>query len=162
MTAQRNMLVIDRVITDAESTLSVWYWNGLRCVWGLEDQARAPGVKVYGETRIPAGTYEIVLRTEGGMHAKYKSRFGERHKGMLWLLHVPFFEYIYIHPLNRDDESLGCLGPGLRPGPINTDRLTVLESTAAYNKIYDLIVQALDRGERVYAAIRDRDGGVSC
>src|SRR5262245_15554894 len=42
-------------------------------------------VKMPGITRIPAGLYEIRLRTEGGMHAKYAERFLEFHKGMLWL-----------------------------------------------------------------------------
>ena len=35
----------------------------------LEDEYRE--VKVEGETRIPAGTYEIKLRTEGRMNERY-------------------------------------------------------------------------------------------
>ena len=34
----------------------------------LEDERRA--LKVRGETRVPAGTYKIELRTEGGFHER--------------------------------------------------------------------------------------------
>ena len=34
----------------------------------LEDEQR--DVKVYGETRIPAGTYKLKLRTVGGFHTR--------------------------------------------------------------------------------------------
>ena len=34
----------------------------------LEDEYREK--KVSGETRVPAGTYKIELRTEGGFHAR--------------------------------------------------------------------------------------------
>ena len=37
--------------------------------------------KVYGETRIPAGTYKLKLRTEGGYHQKYSKRFPDIHRG---------------------------------------------------------------------------------
>ena len=46
----------------------------------LEDEHRE--VKVAGETRIPSGTYRITLRTTGGFHGRYLSKYGEMHKGM--------------------------------------------------------------------------------
>lgn len=156
--ADRKILDIARILRDAESSLSVWTWDGRRFCWGLEDQARAAGAKVAGETRIPAGTYRLELRTEGGMHAQYQKRF-PFHRGMLWLRHVPFFEFIYIHPLNRDDETEGCLGPGLRPGPIDAPRLTVEQSVPAYERLCRAIHQALDDGFEVYVTVRDLDQG---
>ena len=47
----------------------------------LEDEYREE--KVMHETRIPAGTYEITLRTVGGFHNKYSERFPKIHKGTL-------------------------------------------------------------------------------
>lgn len=47
----------------------------------LEDEKRE--VKVYGETRIPEGTYQIKYRKEGGHHIKYSKRFESIHRGML-------------------------------------------------------------------------------
>ena len=40
----------------------------------LEDEYREE--KIQGETRIPAGTYKIELRTEGGIHARYTKKYG--------------------------------------------------------------------------------------
>ena len=54
----------------------------------LEDEQR--DVKVYGETRIPAGTYKLKLREEGGFHNKYLARYGaDWHHGMIWVQDVP-------------------------------------------------------------------------
>ena len=53
----------------------------------LEDQRQVKKVK--GETRIPAGTYEIKLRTVGGFTKRYEQRFPDMHRGMLWLQDVP-------------------------------------------------------------------------
>ena len=40
----------------------------------LEDEAR--DTKVMGETRIPAGIYDLKLRTEGGYHNRFLKKFG--------------------------------------------------------------------------------------
>ena len=58
----------------------------------VEDESRE--ITVPGETAIPRGTYELKLRTEGGMHEKYLRRHLEMHKGMLWLQNVPDFEWV--------------------------------------------------------------------
>jgi len=73
----------------------------------LEDEHRV--LKVKGETRIPAGTYKIQFRNEGGFDAKYKKRFPTIHKGMLEVCNVPGFEYILIHCGNDDSHTAGCL-----------------------------------------------------
>ncbi len=66
----------------------------------LEDEYRDD--KVMSKTRIPAGTYEITLRKEGGMYQSYTERFGsDFNKGMLWVRNVYNFEYIYIHVGNN-------------------------------------------------------------
>ena len=73
----------------------------------LEDEAREN--KIPGETRIPAGKYEIKLRTEGGHDARYSTRFRGMHKGMLELQDVPEFKYILIHCGNTEEDTAGCL-----------------------------------------------------
>ena len=40
----------------------------------LEDEKRR--TKVKGETRIPAGTYKLKLRKEGGYHGRYVKKYG--------------------------------------------------------------------------------------
>ena len=62
----------------------------------LEDQYNP--TKIYGETRIPSGTYKLTLRAEGGFHNRYLSRYGaEWHKGMIYVNEVPNYSFILWH-----------------------------------------------------------------
>ena len=73
----------------------------------LEDEQR--DVKVWGETRIPAGTYKLKLREEGGFHNRYLNKYGNTfHKGMIHVQDVPGFEYILWHTGNTDEHTAGC------------------------------------------------------
>ena len=114
----------------------------------LEDEYRDS--KKYGETRIPAGTYKIQLRTVGGFHQKYSTRFYDIHKGMLHVTDVPGFEYILIHCGNTDEHTHGCLlvGDTQNNNMVEEDGF-IGRSTAAYKRIYVPIAKALGRGEEV-------------
>ncbi len=105
----------------------------------LEDTRRE--VKVYGETCIPAGTYKLELRTEGGKNASYQKRFPEMHKGMIWLRNVPNFTWVYIHVGNTNEDTLGCILVGQSAG---LD--FVGQSVNAYKEIYPKIVAAIEAG----------------
>ena len=122
-----------------------------RC-FTLEDEYRE--VKVPGETRIPAGKYEIKLRTVGGMHSRYSKRF-DWHRGMLWLQDVPGFKWIYIHPGNKHEHTEGCIltGDGAHSNLI--DDGSVSNSVAAYERIYKEIVSMLDSDRQVFLEIQD-------
>ena len=74
--------------------------------YSLEDEHREEKLK--GETRIPAGTYNVTLRTVGGFNSRYEKKYGNMHKGMLWVRDVPGFEYILIHTGNTDEHTAGC------------------------------------------------------
>lgn len=112
----------------------------------LEDEFRK--VKVKGETRIPRGTYRVALRKIGGFNERYARRFPKIHKGMLWLLDVPGFEYILVHCGNRDEDTDGCLlvGDDAHFDPEGGDSW-VASSTAAYQRIYPSLAAAVETGE---------------
>ena len=114
----------------------------------LEDESR--DLKIKGETRVPAGIYEIKLRTEGGFHEKYKKRFGGLHKGMLHVTNVPNFEWILIHTGNTDEHTAGCLlvGDSQENNVIVKDGF-IGKSSNAYKRIYPDIAKALEEGEDV-------------
>ena len=122
----------------------------------LEDEYREE--KVMHETRIPAGTYEITLRTVGGFHAKYTERYGEMHKGMLWVRNVPGFEYILIHTGNTDEHTSGCLllGDTQTNNQIKKDGFTG-SSTQAYKRVYPPIAEILNSGGNVNITYTDYD-----
>ena len=118
----------------------------------LEDQAQTQ--KVYGETRIPAGTYKLSLRTEGGFHTRYLAKFGaEFHKGMIYVNEVPNFEYILWHIGNNDDDTAGCL----LLGKSQQDNF-IGSSTDAYKDVYKKVRDAILYGEKVTATYIDYDG----
>ena len=121
----------------------------------LEDEART--LKVKGETRIPAGEYQLKLRLEGGFHQNYSNKFPGIHKGMLHLQNVPNFEYILIHVGNTDDNTEGCILVGDTSQQNITKDGFVGSSTDAYVRIYPPIAAALLRGELVVIKIVDFD-----
>tara|TARA_R110002012_G_scaffold315135_1_gene528533 strand:- start:1149 stop:1625 length:477 start_codon:yes stop_codon:yes gene_type:complete len=123
----------------------------------LEDEARA--LKVKGETRVPAGTYNIGLRTEGGFHSKYSKKYFGIHIGMLHVLDVPNFEYILIHTGNTDEHTAGCLlvGDAQENNNIISDGF-VGKSVNAYKRIYPSIAKAIQKGEEVTITYKDYDG----
>ena len=123
--------------------------NGYKFLaYTLEDEHRTS--KVRGETRVPAGTYEIKLRTVGGFHERYTRKYGKMHKGMLHIINVPGFEYILIHTGNTDEHTAGCLlvGDSQENNAIIKDGF-IGKSTNAYKRIYPIISEAIERGEKV-------------
>lgn len=122
----------------------------------LEDEAR--NEKVMGETRIPSGTYKITLRTVGGFHSRYEAKYGDLHKGMLWVRDVPGFEYILIHTGNTDEHTAGCLLVGNSQNENITKKDGFIgSSVTAYKRIYPPIAKALENGEEVTITYVDYD-----
>lgn len=117
-----------------------------------EDEYRKEKVK--GETRIPAGTYEIKLRDAGGMNEKYKANYSF-HRGMLHLQDVPGFEWVYIHVGNTEKDSSGCILVGYGGEVDELGGGYVQRSKSAYTDLYKLILKAFDRGESVHIVIKD-------
>ena len=97
----------------------------------LEDVERES--KVYGETAIPKGSYNLVITPSN------------RFKRDLPLLeNVEGYTGIRIHPGNVAADTHGCL----LPGRTRTDR-AVGESKAAFNSLFEKCKQALDDGDVV-------------
>lgn len=124
----------------------------------LEDEYRPLEAKVMGETRIPAGTYKITLRTVGGFHTRYGERYGDAHHGMLWVRNVPGFEYILIHSGNTDEHTAGCLLVGDSQNEnITKSNGFIGASRTAYERIYGPIADALKSGKQVTITYTDFD-----
>jgi hypothetical protein len=136
-------ITVKRLKHNDEATLSDVYLDDALLCHGLEDQPQPDGVKVMHETRIPAGTYKVGLRNAGGMTKRYAARY-DFHQGMLHVLDVPGFEWIYIHTGNTDDHTSGCLLVGYTK---NEDALTIGHSRAAYTDLYKAVVAAAKAGD---------------
>lgn len=120
----------------------------------LEDEYRTK--KVWGETRIPDGTYEIKFRKKGGFHARYTKKFGTKHYGMLELQNVIDFKYVLIHIGNDDDDSAGCILVGDQSIQNLTKPGFIGRSTQAYKRVYAKIAGKLKR-EKVFIHIKTID-----
>ena len=121
----------------------------------LEDEYR--NEKVMHETRVPAGTYEIKLRKEGGFHGRYTKRFSDFHDGMLHVQDVPGFEYILIHTGNTDEHTEGCLLVGDTSQQNITKQGFIGSSGDAYKRIYPDIADHLVDGGEVQITYIDYD-----
>lgn len=142
-------ITINRIQSYDDYSLSTLKIDGKFMSFVLEDEKRTKKVK--HETRIPAGQYQIKLRIGGLMNEKYKKRF-PFHIGMLHLKDVPNFEYIYIHCGNNDEHTSGCLLVGMQH---MVGQNFIGSSAIAYELIYKLIIEAMQRGETIICNIID-------
>lgn len=104
--------------------------------------------KIYGQTAIPSGTYEVKMT--------YSNRFNSRVWGKKYggkvpeLLNVKGFGGVRIHPFNRASESLGCIAVGK-----NSITGAVTNSTQYYYKLLDnFIIPAIKKREKITLTIK--------
>ena len=138
-------LVVKRIRQGKNSTLSEIYLDGKFFCYGLEDLVRDEKIK--GATAIPAGIYPLRLNTYGAMNARYKRKFAKLHRGMIELVDVPDFKYIYIHIGNNFGDTAGCLLVGESYRKDDDGDYNLLRSTKAYKRLYALLVDAVAEGE---------------
>jgi len=143
-------ITLKRVLDKKKSTLGILSIEG-EDFFTLEDPYREE--KVAGITRIPAGRYEIKLRTEGGMNERYKDKY-DYHQGMLWLQDVTNFKWVYLHIGNKHEDTWGCILVG-ENAVMGNDESTIQYSAAAYRKIYEKCLDCLLNNLTVFITIKD-------
>ena len=128
-------LTLKREIFAPRYTEGKLYCNGKYIADTLEDTFRdlTKQKKVYGETAIPAGVYQIKVT----MSNRFK-------KLMPILIDVPNFEGVRVHAGNKPEDTEGCILIGVKAsaGLLTRSR----EKTQA---VYDLIQNALNNKELV-------------
>ena len=135
-------IIVKRNQQNEVCTLGWMFIDDVFECYTLEDVGRK--IKIWGKTRIPAGTYKIKLRKTGRFHNKYMSRFSSFHKGMLHVQKVLNFKYILIHVGNTAEDTAGCLLVGER-----IRENMILDSTSAYTKMYKKVIYAMQLDEEV-------------
>lgn len=134
-------LTLNRIFLGTVATIGELWVNDLHLCDTLEDRVRPEGEKVYGKTAIPEGTYEVKLT--------YSPRFK---KILPEILNVPNFSGIRIHSLNKAEESEGCIGVGEWNGK---DTNWISNSRKAFNKLFAILQEASDRGEKITITINN-------
>jgi hypothetical protein len=133
-------LLLKRDDLSETRTLGKLYVDGAYECETLEDKQRADDErKVFGQTAIPLGRYEVKIT--------HSPRFG---CDVPLLLNVPGYEGVRVHPGNTADDTEGCLLVGQSRG---ADRIDA--SRAAYNALFPKLKAALDRGEHIFITLED-------
>lgn len=138
-------LLVKRIKRGKNSTLSEIYIDDELFGYGLED--RVKGNRIEGTKSIPAGSYPLGLYTYGAMHARYKSRFGDSHIGMLRMLGMEDKPYAYIHMGKHFGMTDGGLLVGLEHKKDGEGDMLLLKSKVAYQMLYERVIRTMDKGK---------------
>ncbi|NVN99294.1 MAG: hypothetical protein HXX17_08220 [Geobacteraceae bacterium] len=134
-------LEVVRFQCGATCTIGELMVDGEHECWTLEDVVRPDGVKVYGETAIPFGTYPVVVT--------FSNRF---QRDLPLVQNVPGFDGIRIHPGNTAADTHGCLLVGT-----GRTATSVTESRLAFNALFAKIGDAFRRGETITITYKSGD-----
>jgi len=133
-------LRVNRFKGTEKSTLGRFFVNDAIECFSLEDVRRPDGVKVDGQTAIPAGTYNVIIDAS--------TRFK---RDMPHVLDVPGFTGIRIHSGNTDADTEGCILLGTH---IDNDDF-ISGSHDAFNNFFPKLKATIDNGESVSITIHD-------
>ena len=131
-------LKLERTSCGPVCTIGSLLVDGKHECYTLEDVVRT-GEKVYGQTAIPAGVYNVVVTPSN------------RFKRDLPLLeNVPNFQGIRIHPGNTAKDTEGCI----LVGKAKTAE-SVTHSREAFEALFKKIKESLGSGEKVTMEVSD-------
>ncbi len=124
-------LTLRRTTFTPHSTIGELSVDGVPECYTLEDAVREDGIKIFGETAIPAGKYRVELTKS--------PRF---HRVLPLLVDVKNFIGIRIHPGNSPKDTDGCILVG-RTKAVDW----VGQSGLAFDRLFDKMNAAHLRGE---------------
>jgi len=130
-------LRLERTAFNDVCTVGELFVNDVHECWTLEDVVRINGPKIFGETAIPAGTYDVDITPS--------AKFG---RDLPLLMHVQNYEGIRIHVGNTAKDTLGCILVGQGKA---TNAIT--QSTAAFNALFAKLSKAKQDGEPIRIVI---------
>jgi hypothetical protein len=142
-------LVLKRINNQDTYCEGELYIDGIKFCSTIEDTDRGldnnmsveeiKSKKVYGETAIPKGTYQITLDV---VSPKFKNRSWALFcEGKLpRLLDVPGFDGVLIHVMNSALESSGCVGVGIKDRDGH-----ICNSTQTFKDLYYKLKSATDQ-----------------
>lgn len=144
-------LVLTRNWKKADYTIGRLFVNGSFFCNTLEDKVRDLNreKKVYGQTAIPAGRYEITMNVISPKYSKKKT-YDWCEARMPRLLNVPYFEGVLIHAGNTAKDSEGCILVGenkVKGGLINSQK--------TFKALWNILEEARKRRERIFITIEN-------
>lgn len=128
----------------------------------LEDGVSPTGQKIAGQTRIPAGKYELKLqKTDTPLTIKHRKDYantGWFKANPNWyhieVTGIPNYAGVYVHSGNDDAHTLGCLLPNYAFDLSVTDNQGS-KSLLAVSDFYAICYPLLEKGEKVFIDVKD-------
>ncbi len=152
-------LLLERKWKKDTYTIGRLYINGIFFSNTVEDKDRGlkqtdslaiiQSKKVYAETAIPTGTYNIRMDIKSSKYSTYSWYKNLCSGYMPRLENVPGFTGILIHPGNSALDSAGCIIPGK-----NTKVGQVTDSKNTFAKLYKKMKTAYNKGEKITIEIK--------
>ena len=128
-------LTLYRFHSDQLFTASILYLDGIYVCFVLEDAYHQQ--KIYGQTRIPAGEYKVILEYSPKMSPRYG------HK-MVSPIGIPNYTGVRFHRGMTAEDTEGCLLVGLGLDIVDRKLFRCVEG---YEQFYAKVSDALERGE---------------
>jgi Family of unknown function (DUF5675) len=132
------IIYVNRSQFTSESTIGRLSVDALDFCWTLEDPFRL-GPKLYGETCIPSGFYDVTI--------DWSNRFQRR---MPHILGIPGFDGVRLHWGNKAVNTLGCVMVGYTKA-----ENFIGDSRHAFNDLFEKMDIAYHDGEPIYISIRE-------
>lgn len=155
-------ILIDRKYKKQNYTIGNMYINGKWFCNTLEDTDRSlddsmdiasiKNKKIYGQTAIPTGTYDITLDVVSPKFSQYPFYQSICQGKLPRLLNIKAFDGILIHVANgaRGSQLVeGCIGVGL-----NKIKGGLLDGKETFEKLYNLMVLAKNKREKIKIKIQ--------
>lgn len=156
------VITVERIYTCSTYTIGKLYINGEYfcdtiedCDRKLDDSMSEEEIskkKVYGETAIPCGTYNLTMGVKSPKYSNFsKYKWAKPYDGYLPRIEkVKGFDGILIHVGNYASNSLGCILVGR-----NTIKGQVTSSTVTFQKLMDeYLWKAKENNEKITIVIK--------
>ena len=154
-------LVVKRIAKRETYTIGRLYIDGIYFCDTLEDKDRGLDdsmnvkkireLKVYGETAIPTGEYQVTLDVVSPKFSKYRFYMDTCQGKLPRLLNVKGFEGVLIHCAE------GSKGAELLQGCIGVGRNTIVggltDCKSTFRKLYNKLSEAKERNEQIWLSV---------
>lgn len=148
-------LILERIFSNNVYTIGHLYVDGKYFCDTIEDtdrgltdemsEAEIKEIKVYSETAIPYGTYDIDMNTVSSKYSNFtKYKWAKPYDAKIpRLLNVKGFSGILIHCGNTEKDTCGCLIVGE-----NKEKGKVINSTITFNRLMNEILLPAVKDEK--------------
>jgi len=158
-------IILQRLWHDKEQTFGFARdLEGLFKAHSLEDEPRDQKVK--GETRIPAGRYELKIRKEDTpLTLRHRESYNKAYKTAWFQYHIEVVGVkthsgIYIHSGVDQAHTDGCLLFADKCD-LSLSVKPLANSLVAIKRFYELVYPKLESGERCFITILDENNIIS-